>query len=172
MCEQRVRVSGSFADYTVVPISALHRKPDGCDTHAVVLAEPLSCAIYAFDRANFRVDDSAAIIGAGTIGLLLLMLARRAGARNIMVSDPNAAKRRLAERLGADVTVDPTSEDLDAATRRLLMLAALTLHLKPSACPGRLTTRCAPSGPGGGRSRRGEPVRGLGERRSVVAAAP
>lgn len=119
LCEQRARVSGSFADYTVVPIRALHRQPEGCEQHAIVMAEPLSCALYAFDRGQARVDHSVAIIGAGTIGLLLLMLVRRAGARAVMVSDPNPAKREIARRLGADVTVDPTSEGFEGTTWRL-----------------------------------------------------
>jgi L-iditol 2-dehydrogenase len=112
LCEQRVRVSGSFADHTVVPVAALHKLPDGCDMKLATLAEPLSCALYAFDRADVRLGDSVAIVGAGTIGLLLLLLARAAGASNVTISEPNQAKRRLAETLGADLAVDPTAEDL------------------------------------------------------------
>ena len=96
LCENLVRISGLFADYTVVPRRALYPCPPGCDQNALMLAEPLSCALYAFDRAAVRVDESVAIVGAGAIGLLLLMLARRAGARRVIVSDPNPTKRRAA----------------------------------------------------------------------------
>jgi 2-desacetyl-2-hydroxyethyl bacteriochlorophyllide A dehydrogenase len=117
LCDQRVRVSGSFADHTVVPVAALHRLPEGCDMKVATLAEPLSCALYAFDRGGVRIGSSVAIVGAGTIGLLLLLLARAAGAGSVMISDPNPAKRRLAESLGADLAVDPTAEDVAQAAR-------------------------------------------------------
>jgi L-iditol 2-dehydrogenase len=119
LCEARVRVSGSFAEQTIVPLQALHRQPEGCKRDAVALAEPLSCALYAFDRADMRLGQSVAIVGAGTIGLLLLMLVRRAGATRVVVSDPNPAKREVALRLGADVAVDPLSEGFEEATTRL-----------------------------------------------------
>ncbi len=119
LCENRIRISGSFAERTVVPARALHRLPDGCDVRAAVLAEPLSCALYAFDRGAVRLGGSVAIIGAGSIGLLLLLLARRGGADRVMVSDPNPAKRELARRLGADLTVDPVAEGFEHPRRAL-----------------------------------------------------
>jgi L-iditol 2-dehydrogenase len=119
LCESRVRVSGSFATHTVVPLQALHRLPPGCDPKAAILAEPLACALYAFERGQVRLDQSIAIIGAGTIGLLLVMLARAAGARAITVSDPNEAKREMARRLGADAAVDPLVDGFDDARARL-----------------------------------------------------
>jgi L-iditol 2-dehydrogenase len=119
LCENRVRISGSFAEYTVVPASALHRLPDGCDLRAATLAEPLSCALYAFDRGEVLLGSSVAIVGAGSIGLLLLLLARRAGASCVTVSDPNPVKRELARRLGADLAVDPSAEGFEQP-RKLL----------------------------------------------------
>jgi L-iditol 2-dehydrogenase len=117
LCENLSRISGSFADYTLVPQRAVHLCPAGCDPNALMLAEPLSCALYAFDRAAVRVDESVAIVGAGTIGLLLLMLARRAGARRVIVSDPNPTKRDLALQLGADEVLDPRTVSIGEAVR-------------------------------------------------------
>jgi 2-desacetyl-2-hydroxyethyl bacteriochlorophyllide A dehydrogenase len=115
LCEHKLRVSGSFADRTVVPRRALHHLPPGCSREEAIMAEPLSCALYAFERAGLRLGQSVAIIGSGTIGLLLLLLARRAGAGSILVSDPNARKRAVARQLGADEVVDPVREDLGEA---------------------------------------------------------
>jgi L-iditol 2-dehydrogenase len=64
-----------------------------------------------------RPGDRVAIVGAGIIGLLLLQLARRAGAARILVSDPAAHRRETAQRLGADVVVDPLATDVAAAGR-------------------------------------------------------
>jgi threonine dehydrogenase-like Zn-dependent dehydrogenase len=103
----------------VVPQRALCHVPPGLPDRAGVLAEPLSCALYAHDRARLRVGDQVAVIGAGTIGLLLVMLARRAGASLVVVSDPNPRKRELALQVGADVAVDPGTEPAVERIRRL-----------------------------------------------------
>lgn len=110
LCEQRVPILGGFAERTVVPQRALYHLPPGLPYRAGVLAEPLSCALYAHDRGRLKVGDQVAVIGAGTIGLLLVMLARQAGASLIVVSDPNPRKRDLALGVGADVAVDPGTE--------------------------------------------------------------
>src|ERR1700677_307711 len=119
LCEQRVPMLGGFAERTVVPQRALYHVPPGLPDRAGVLAEPLSCALYAHDRGRLRVGDQVAVIGAGTIGLLLVMLARRAGASLVVVSDPNPRKRELAVEVGADVAVDPGPEPAAERIRRL-----------------------------------------------------
>jgi L-iditol 2-dehydrogenase len=102
-----------------VPQRALYHVPPGLPDRAGVLAEPLSCALYAHDRGRIKVGDQVAVIGAGTIGLLLVMLARRAGASLVVVSDPNPRKRELALQVGADVAVDPGTEPAVERIRRL-----------------------------------------------------
>lgn len=119
LCENRVRVSGSFAERTVVPARAVHRLAEDCPPEVAIMAEPLSCALYAFERAGVTLDETVAIVGAGTIGLLLLMLARRAGAKRVLVADPNPGKRAVAQRLGADAAVDPLADDLAHAAGSL-----------------------------------------------------
>jgi L-iditol 2-dehydrogenase len=119
LCEHRVPILGSFAERTVVPQRALYHVPPGLPDRAGVLAEPLSCALYAHDRGRLKVGDRVAVIGAGTIGLLLVMLARRAGASLVVVSDPNPRKRELALSVGADVAVDPTTEHAAERIRQL-----------------------------------------------------
>jgi L-iditol 2-dehydrogenase len=119
LCEQRVPILGGFAERTVVPQRALYHVPPGLPGRAAVLAEPLSCALYAHDRGRLKVGDQVAVIGAGTIGLLLVMLARRAGASLVVVSDPNPRKRELAVEVGADAAVDPDTEPAAERIRRL-----------------------------------------------------
>jgi L-iditol 2-dehydrogenase len=119
LCEQRVPILGGFAERTVVPQLALYHVPPGLPDRAAVLAEPLSCALYAHDRGRIKVGDQVAVIGAGTIGLLLVMLARRAGASLVVVSDPNPRKRELAVEVGADAAVDPDTEPAAERIRRL-----------------------------------------------------
>ncbi len=54
LCEQRVPILGGFAERTVVPQRALYYVPRGLPDQAGVLAEPLSCALYAHDRGRLR----------------------------------------------------------------------------------------------------------------------
>ena len=78
----------------------------------LALAEPLSCCINGQRKSRVGLDDAVLVLGAGPIGLLHVQLALLAGARTVVVSEPSASRRRFAEDLGADVTVDPTSEDV------------------------------------------------------------
>jgi L-iditol 2-dehydrogenase len=64
-------------------------------------------------------DATVVVLGGGLMGLLTMALSRSRGARTAVLSDPLASRRSLAERLGADLTLDPTREDLAAAVARL-----------------------------------------------------
>jgi (R,R)-butanediol dehydrogenase/meso-butanediol dehydrogenase/diacetyl reductase/L-iditol 2-dehydrogenase len=104
--------SGSFAEYAVYPESAVYVLPDDISLEVGSLLEPVSVAVHAIDRGNVYTGSSVAICGGGPIGLLCLEMALRAGASRALVSEPIAAKRELAKKLGADVVVDPFTEDL------------------------------------------------------------
>src|SRR5436190_1688021 len=84
---------------------------------AAALTEPLACAIRAVDRSEMRTGDRVCVIGAGPIGLFVVAMAKAAGASTLIVSEPRAARRALAERLGADIVVDPTDGSLDGVVR-------------------------------------------------------
>jgi threonine dehydrogenase-like Zn-dependent dehydrogenase len=117
MCPRRVSVAAGFADCTVVPASVVHKLPAGVPAALGALAEPLSCALHAVERAGIRPADTVAIVGAGALGLLCLAAARLEGATQVIVSDLDATRRELAERLGATRTVDPASDDMTEVVR-------------------------------------------------------
>ncbi len=83
--------------------------PDGIKPDVAAFAEPVSVCIHCVDMADIRPGMSVAITGAGSIGLILMQLARLSGASLIFVTEPVASKRKLAQKLGADVVVDPTT---------------------------------------------------------------
>jgi threonine dehydrogenase-like Zn-dependent dehydrogenase len=85
--------------------------PPGIPVEYGAIAEPLSCVLRATERADLRAGGTVAIVGAGTIGLLTLQLAKRSGAALVAVSEPDPERRALALRLGADLAIDPASED-------------------------------------------------------------
>jgi L-iditol 2-dehydrogenase len=93
--------------------------PDGVSMEEAALAEPVSVAVHATDLANIYPGCSIAISGAGPIGLLILEIALRSGAVKALVSEPVARKRELAKKLGADVVVNPSHENLEEIARKL-----------------------------------------------------
>jgi L-iditol 2-dehydrogenase len=119
MCPNRVSVSAGFSEVNVVPASVVYRLPAGVPAAMGALAEPLSCAIHAVERAGLRPADSVAIVGAGALGLLVLSVARLVGATRLIASDLDAGRRELAHRLGATRVVDPSAEDLLKVVREM-----------------------------------------------------
>ncbi len=111
-CTQAVGASGSYAEYAVYGESAIYVLPENVSFKQGALLEPATIALHTIDLANIAPGRSVAITGAGPIGLLALELAVKAGAARIMVSEPQANKREVAKKLGADLTVDPLKENI------------------------------------------------------------
>lgn len=111
MCTDRTSTIGGFAEYQLVPEQTVYPLPPSLPTLHGALAEPLSACLHALELAGPRVGGTVAVVGGGTIGLLLVQLARRSGAVLVAVSEPDPIRRELAVRLGADLAIDPTAED-------------------------------------------------------------
>ena len=118
-CQNVYQASGAFAEYAVYRESAIFPLPDNISLEHGALLEPVSIALHGIDLANIHPGSSVAISGAGPIGLLMLELALISGAARVLVSEPVAAKRQLARKLGADVVVDPLKENLEAISNKL-----------------------------------------------------
>jgi len=111
-------IDGAFAEYVRVPQTNVEPIGDLPVRHAA-LAEPLACAVHGVAQVDCDPGDSVALIGAGPVGLLLLQTFRLVGAAPIVVSEPDADRRELAAEFGADVVVDPESEDPVARIREV-----------------------------------------------------
>ncbi len=109
-----------MADYFTCDAARLHKVPAGFTDHQAALIEPLSTPVHATSLAGDLSGKTVAILGSGTIGLLMLAAARAAGARRIVVTDVLADKRALAERAGADATVDAADPDVAIKVRAAL----------------------------------------------------
>lgn len=108
---------GGMADVFTIPAARLHVVPPNFTDHQAALIEPLATPVHAVRLAGDLAAKTVAILGAGTIGLLVLVAARQKGARRIVVTDTLASKRELALRLGADAVVDAARSDLAEAVR-------------------------------------------------------
>jgi 2-desacetyl-2-hydroxyethyl bacteriochlorophyllide A dehydrogenase len=103
---------GGCAELVAAPAANAFPLPPGLPRAWGTLVEPLSCAVHGFDRLGAKLADRYLIYGAGTMGLLMAQLARRAGATTVDVVDVKAARLPVAERLGADRTAT-SADDLD-----------------------------------------------------------
>ena len=111
---------GGMADFFTVDARRLHVVPDDLDWLAAALIEPLSTPVHAVRLAGDVRDRTVAILGAGTIGLLMLRVARARGARRVVLTARSAANRERASAFGADAAVDATAADAVEQVRAAL----------------------------------------------------
>lgn len=103
-------ISGAGAEFFVAKESWLHKLPDGVSWTQGALVEPFSCGYYATVRAdNLDGSDTVLVYGAGPIGLGTIAASVAKGAR-VIVAEPSAERVAIAQRLGADESVDPTAD--------------------------------------------------------------
>jgi 2-desacetyl-2-hydroxyethyl bacteriochlorophyllide A dehydrogenase len=114
-------VPGAFADHVLVTRavvgSTVFVLPHRVSDQAGALVEPLAVAAHAVSRSDVGPDDTVVVLGAGTIGLGVVALLRRAGVARIVVSEPSSLRRERAATLGATRAIDPTKESLTDAVR-------------------------------------------------------
>lgn len=116
----KVIVNGAFAEYLRVPWNAAEKIPEDMSFEVGAFIEPVACCIHGIELSKIRIGDSVAILGLGPIGLILLQLAKITGASHLIAIDPVEERRKIAEILGADITVDPTEgECLKYITEKL-----------------------------------------------------
>jgi 2-desacetyl-2-hydroxyethyl bacteriochlorophyllide A dehydrogenase len=105
-----VSQAGGAAEYVAVPAANCVRLPDGVDIADASLIEPLSCAIRGYDVLRSQLGSHVLIYGAGTMGLMLLELAKRTGAATVDVVDVNPGRLERAARLGCSDAVTSADE--------------------------------------------------------------
>lgn len=105
---------GGFAEFVKVPDNIVKKGtleiPGTVSYEEASLTEPLACCLHGIEECHVGVGDSIAIIGDGPIGLMHLQLAKVKGATKTILSGQLNERLKLAEELGADVTVNETEE--------------------------------------------------------------
>lgn len=114
-----VRRNGGFAQQCSVPQTQVYTIPDSIDFAAAAMIEPLSCALHGVEQAQLKAGQTVVVLGGGTMGGLLVQLARLSGASQIIVSEPQASRRRLLEQLGADITFDPLEQNIGLSIKKI-----------------------------------------------------
>lgn len=126
-CPNRVTLgydeNGGLAEYVLVPapivrLGHVFPLPNGLALDQASLLEPTACVLNSLELVNVGAGTTLLLIGAGPMGLLHLVLARRLGAA-VIVSEPEEGRRAWARRLGAIETIDPTSQDPGGRVKEL-----------------------------------------------------
>jgi len=110
-CPRATRVGG-FAERVALPVSCVHPLPEGLDPVTAALTEPAACCLAGLETFEMPRGATVLVIGGGIMGLLTMVLAKRRGAKRLILSDPIEERRRIARGLGAHVVIDPTKENL------------------------------------------------------------
>ncbi|MDR3690989.1 MAG: galactitol-1-phosphate 5-dehydrogenase [Fimbriimonas sp.] len=110
------RKEGAFAEYLPVHARSLFKLPDGLTYEQAAMAEPVSVAVHAVDRACIKPGDRVAVVGVGMIGLLVVQVLKARGAGEVIAVDINQAKLAMAAAHGADMVTQSTiGMELDCA---------------------------------------------------------
>jgi len=110
-CPKCVRVGG-FAERVVLPLRNVHALPRELDPVTAAMTEPTACCLAGLETFQMPRGATVLVIGGGIMGLVTMALAKRRGAKRLILSDPIAERREMARRLGAAVVIDPSRENL------------------------------------------------------------
>lgn len=105
------RMHGAFAEYVAVPARILYRLPGGVDFDEAAMVEPLSVAYHAATRVPVRPGCTCLVVGAGTIGMLTMMVLKALDAGTVIAADIQRHKLAFALAHGADHAVDSAAPD-------------------------------------------------------------
>ncbi|HEX7855117.1 MAG TPA: zinc-binding dehydrogenase [Sphingobium sp.] len=98
---------GGFAEYMLLSEDLLIPVPDGIPDDIATLAEPLAVALHAVNRGKLGSDEVPIVIGCGPIGLAIIAVLKMRGFGPIIAADFSPSRRAIAEKMGADIVVDP-----------------------------------------------------------------
>jgi len=105
------REPGFFRDRMNLPAANLLPLPAGLSATEATLFEPIGIILHSFRFGDPKLGETAAVIGAGPIGLTTIACLKIAGASRIWCVEPVAHRRQLALEMGADVALDPAGVD-------------------------------------------------------------
>lgn len=115
---------GAYGEYVVMSGPTLLQVPDNVPNEVAATTEPCAVGLHAVRQAEMQDNETAVVMGAGPIGLMTLLWLKKEGVRHVTVSDFSPERRALAEKLGADLVVDPKVTNLAEAVQAAVGKAA------------------------------------------------
>lgn len=123
LCENMIWLWGAYAEYIKVParmvLVNMQEIPEQVSFEEAAVTEPLACVLRGAEKANVKLGDTVAIIGAGPIGLLHMLTAKKMGAEKIIVTDLVDERLQFAKELGADETINAGKEEAIGRVKEL-----------------------------------------------------
>ena len=152
---------GAFAEQVVLPVTNVWHHWPGIDEEVAAIFDPFGNAVHT--ALSFPVlGEDVLVVGAGPIGLMATAVARHAGARYVVVSEPNAFRRELARTMGATHVVDPAARSLGDLQAEIGMVEGFDVVLEMSGNPAALRDAMANMAHGAGMAVLGIPTQEVG----------
>lgn len=101
---------GAFARYCVVNARVAYKISKAVSPEAASCAEPLACAINGLNKVDIKPGDTAAVIGAGPIGLIIAMLLKRSGISKLYILETAPYRESFTEKLDLGRVINPLKE--------------------------------------------------------------
>ncbi len=143
---------GGFAEYVRAMPWIVERGmieiPADVSFEEATFVEPVNTCLKAVEKARVEAGETVVVIGQGPVGMLLMLLARRAGAR-VFTTDPMAERRAVSERLGAAATFDPLACSVAEEVRKLTAGRGADAVLVAVPLPAAVSEALAIARPGG-----------------------
>ena len=114
-----VNINGGLAQYVLTPDSQIYPVRNDLNPLHLAFIEPLACSIRGMDLAKLTGGEKVAILGGGVIGLLVVQLAKLAGASEIVLVTRQKFRRDVALKIGATRVIDPQSEDVNTVITKM-----------------------------------------------------
>ncbi|MBN1421034.1 MAG: alcohol dehydrogenase catalytic domain-containing protein [Planctomycetes bacterium] len=115
LCENKavlgVSTNGGFAEYAVSHFTGLHRVPSGVPFEAAAMVEPLADAVYAVGKMEIQPGDVAVVFGPGVIGIMMVQLAKAAGAGKVILIGTRDYRLKIGQEYGADAVFNMTEKE-------------------------------------------------------------
>jgi 2-desacetyl-2-hydroxyethyl bacteriochlorophyllide A dehydrogenase len=105
-------IQGALAEYVKIPAENIVAIPPTLNHEAAAISDCVAVALHAVKLAEIKKDHKIVILGAGTMGLLILQVLNALGLRNIAITDLNDYNLDLAKRLGADYTFNASQDNI------------------------------------------------------------
>lgn len=105
--------NGAYAEYMLAPVYGLCEKPDEIPFEHAALCEPIGVALGTLKKAHAKQGQTLLIIGAGSIGLCMLVVAKAMGMRKIVVCATSNDRLEIAKKMGAYATIATKEKDLE-----------------------------------------------------------
>ena len=128
MCENMttlgIFIDGGFTGYNVAPANALFKISHTVPLEEAIFAEPLACVMNGIRRLNPVSGESALVLGAGPIGLYFVSILGMRGCSEIIVSEPNPERARMAGQCGATEVIDPGVNNVEETVKAITGVGA------------------------------------------------